>query len=301
MSKYCITLKISIWSAQKLVDVMSMVSRTLSLVVAQIAQASRVSAGFFKLYMDWFSHLAQWCVCNLFSIKHSIRSEIIRKNIKTSLSIWHLRWYDSENQRLRAIGMLQAGVQQNVVAQCFGVHRNTIGSLWQRFQHNGNNRDNPWSGRPWVMSHQQDNHIRLTHLRNRFQTATLTARSIPGLRPISPRTVRNHLCEFNICPRRPAIRPLLTQRHHNARLTWCQQRLRYMQRQWSEILFTDESRFHIDISNEWQRVYRRTGKRFSDACVIKQRPWGGGASWRGAASLPMKGPLLSSLTAIWQV
>ena len=37
------------------------------------------------------------------------------------------------------------------------------------------------SGRPRVTSRQQDNHIRLVHLRDRFQTSNLTARSIPGL------------------------------------------------------------------------------------------------------------------------
>jgi hypothetical protein len=35
-----------------------------------------------------------------------------------------------ENQRLRVIGMLHAGLAQNVVAIQFGCHRNTILSLW---------------------------------------------------------------------------------------------------------------------------------------------------------------------------
>ena len=90
-----------------------------------------------------------------------------------------------ENQRLRAIGMLQAGLAQNVVARHFGCHRNTILSLWRRFRQYGNTRDRRCSGRPRGTS-RQDNHIRLVHLGNRFQTSSLTARSIPGLRPISP-------------------------------------------------------------------------------------------------------------------
>jgi hypothetical protein len=39
-----------------------------------------------------------------------------------------------ENQRLRAIGMLQARQAYNVVARHFGCHRNTILSLWRRFR-----------------------------------------------------------------------------------------------------------------------------------------------------------------------
>ena len=32
----------------------------------------------------------------------------------------------AENQPLRAIGMLQAGLAQNIVARYFDIHRNTI-------------------------------------------------------------------------------------------------------------------------------------------------------------------------------
>ena len=147
----------------------------------------------------------------------------------------------TENQRLRAIGMLQAGRQQNEVAQQFGVHRNTISSLYRCYQHTGSTRDYPRPGALRVTSRLQDNHIRLTHLRNRFQSASLTARTIPGHQIINPRTVRNRLRAVNIRPRRPAIRSVLTRRHRVARLGWCRIRLRFTRRLWGEILFTDES------------------------------------------------------------
>jgi transposase len=130
-----------------------------------------------------------------------------------------------ENQRRRAIGMLHAGLPQNVVAIYFGCHCNTILSLWRRLGESGNTRDRRRSDRPRVMSRHHDNQIRLVHVRNRFQTSSLTARSIPGLRPISSRAVRNRLREDNIRPRRPAIRPILLPRHRAARLTWCRRYL----------------------------------------------------------------------------
>jgi transposase len=140
----------------------------------------------------------------------------------------------NENQRLRAIGMFQAGLAQNVVASRFGCHRNTILSLWRRFRQSGNIRDHRRSGRPSVTSRRQyDNHIRRVHLRNRFQTSRLTARNIPGLRPISSRTVRNRLREHNIRPRRPAIRPIWLPRHRATRLTWCKRYLRFRIQGWA--------------------------------------------------------------------
>jgi hypothetical protein len=63
------------------------------------------------------------------------------------------------------------------------------------------------------------------HLRNRFQTASLTARCIPGLRIINPRTVCNRMCEQIIRLKRPAVRPILIQRHRTTSLAWCRRHL----------------------------------------------------------------------------
>jgi len=70
----------------------------------------------------------------------------------------------TENQRLRAIGMLQGGLAQNIVARHFGVHRNTIQSLLRRLMQPGNTRNRQRSDRPLVTSRQYDSHIRLVHL-----------------------------------------------------------------------------------------------------------------------------------------
>jgi hypothetical protein len=79
-----------------------------------------------------------------------------------------------ERVKVRAsfIDTLQAGLAQNAVVRHFGCHRNTILSLWRRFRQAGNTRNHRRSGRPRVTSRRQYNHIRLVHLRNRFQTSS---------------------------------------------------------------------------------------------------------------------------------
>ena len=161
--------------------------------------------------------------------------------------------------------MLQAGLAQNIVA----VHRNTIQPLLRHFRRSGNNKNRQRSGRSHVLSHQQDNHTSLVHLWDRFQTWSLTARSIPGLRPISSRTVRNRLRGRHIRPQRPAIRPIVLPMHRADRLTWCRHHLRFRRQDWANILFTDESRFHLDSSDCRSRVYRRVGERYAVPCVIQ--------------------------------
>ena len=189
----------------------------------------------------------------------------------------------NEAQRHQAAGMIRAGVSQNEVSRRFGVHRNTISALWRRYQQSGNTRDRRRSGRPRVTSLRQDTYIRVTLLRNRLQTVALMARSIPGLRNISPKAVRNRLRERNIRPRRPAIRPVLQRRHRVARLAWCRAHLRYTRRDWARILFSDESRFHLDSSDGRSRVYRRVGEQYQDNCVVERRLFGGGSRlvWGG--------------------
>ena len=104
----------------------------------------------------------------------------------------------NENDSLHAIGMIQDGMLHHAVTTQFCIHKNTIQALWRRFQQFGTVRDRRRAGCPRLMSRQQDNHIRLVHLRNCFQTASLTVRTIHGLRVISHRTVQNRLHERRI-------------------------------------------------------------------------------------------------------
>ena len=59
-------------------------------------------------------------------------------------------------------------------------------------------------------------------------------------------------------------------------------------------MFSDESRFSLQLSDRRQRVYRRLGERYSDACVREVDRFGGGGSvmvW-GWISHGMKTPLV---------
>jgi len=182
----------------------------------------------------------------------------------------------SQNDRNRAIGMLQAGNTVSATARQFNVQRKTVRTWWLRFQNTGSVSDLPRRGRARITTRRQDRLIVLTHLRNRFQPATKTAREIPGARRISDSTVRRRLRENQLQPRRPAVRPLLQPRHRRARLQWARQHLRFRQAQWRNVLFTDESRFQLYAADGRQRVYRRHGERYANNCVIQRQAYGGG-------------------------
>ena len=53
--------------------------------------------------------------------------------------------------------------------------------------------------------------------------------------------------------------------------------LTFTQRQWSRVLFSDETRVHLSRADGRQRVWRRQGERYAEACVLQFNPWGGGS------------------------
>jgi len=95
----------------------------------------------------------------------------------------------SNEQRARAVGMLEAGVNQAVVAREFGVHRSTISRLQSKFRETNTVADPPRAGRPRVTTLRQDRTIRLMRLRNRLKTATRTVSEIPGRKAPNTHTI----------------------------------------------------------------------------------------------------------------
>lgn len=128
-----------------------------------------------------------------------------------------------------------------------------------------------------MTSRQQDtcNHIRLVHLKNLFQTASLTELHFPHLRPIGLRTERN-----------PDIRPVLFQRHRTAklqrfsrdsRMEFCSQMGRVSpKQQWRPLwgLFDDKENIFVILA----------------LCNVVRLV--AGSSWCGEASLHMGGQRL---------
>ena len=120
-----------------------------------------------------------------------------------------------------------------------------------------------------VTTNAQDNRILTTHARNRTQPAERTAALTFGThgRPVSGQTIRNRLREHGVRARRQYVGPVLTQRHRLARNDWARNHLGWTRQQWSNVIFSDESRFTLDNKDGRVRMYRRTGQRFADSCV----------------------------------
>ena len=61
------------------------------------------------------------------------------------------------------------------------------------------------------------------------------------------------------------------------RLGWAQNHVRWNQRRWNRVLFSDESRFCVSFTDRRARIWRRPKERFADCCVIERDPYGAGS------------------------
>ena len=127
----------------------------------------------------------------------------------------------SKQDRQQALILLASGTSVNNVALQFNCHRNTISRLQTRFQQTGDISDRPRSGRPRVTTARQDRYITLTHLRQRFKTASSTVIQYG----VHKQTILNRLRANRrpIRPRRPYVGQILTRRNRNLRLRWARQ------------------------------------------------------------------------------
>ena len=194
----------------------------------------------------------------------------------------------TEAERNVAIGMLLTGASQANTARLMRCNRSTIVDLWRRYQQHGTVADRPRVGRPRVTTPQQDLYIRVTHARNRRQTAVATARTTIGHhnRPVNEHTVRRRLREAGMINRRPYHGPVLTQRHRQNRLAWARGHAGWSRQRWASVLFTDESKFNVSNADGRQRIYRRRNERYADCCVVEHNRFGGGSVmvWAGISA-----------------
>ena len=87
----------------------------------------------------------------------------------------------SREERLIALGMIQANNNYSEVARHFGCTRRTIRNLVERNAETGSVDERPRPGRERVTTPEQDRYINLVHLRNRFRSASRTARETPRM------------------------------------------------------------------------------------------------------------------------
>ncbi|GFY19191.1 transposable element Tcb2 transposase [Trichonephila clavipes] len=145
-----------------------------------------------------------------------------------------------ESMAWRVIGRLESRQTQRSVVEAVGVARSVVARLWNRFQETGNNRECYAAAKQLLLA---------------------TGRRV------SSQTVRNRLHEGGLYARRPMVCIPLTPRHRAARRRWTAEHRDWEQHDWSQVLFTDESRFSLECDTRRVIVWRDRGTRNNPAFV----------------------------------
>ena len=110
-----------------------------------------------------------------------------------------------QNQHEKAIGELDGGMSQNRAAAALGVIVSTIPCLWRRNNATESTNDHLCAPRSRFIAPQQERHICLQHVRDRYWQATHIEANTRGHHQnrISDQTVQNRLFEARFKNRSP--------------------------------------------------------------------------------------------------
>ncbi|GFV22173.1 transposable element Tcb2 transposase [Trichonephila clavipes] len=93
---------------------------------------------------------------------------------------------------------------------------------------------------------------------------------------VSTQTVRNRLHGVGLYARRPMEYVRLTSRHRRDRREWAKEHVNWRKNEWSNVPFSDESRFSVHPDNRRIFIWRDRGSRNNPAFLHESVGFGGG-------------------------
>lgn len=185
----------------------------------------------------------------------------------------------------RALALIEDGRSIRYAANAIEAPLATVHRAIKRYRETNLYTRRPGSGRKRVTTERDDRFLVMNILRDRKLTAVMARNRLQETRQvtISERTVRRRLEEANLGSYRPANGPKLTRDHRRRRLAFAIEHRNWTVNQWSNILFSDESRFCVSSPDGRERVWRRPGERFAQCTISPREPFHGGSImvWAG--------------------
>lgn len=179
----------------------------------------------------------------------------------------------------RAVALIESGLSVRQVENLTGIARSTINRAVIRYRLTGSYERRRGSGRPRATGARDDRYVVSLSLRNRFQTCSELRNALRRVRNVnvSTATVRRRLQEAGLRAHRPATGPRLSAAHRRARLQFARTHLNWTRAQWNQVLWSDESRFSLRSPDGRERVWRRSGERYSQCTISPRDSFQGGS------------------------
>ena len=149
------------------------------------------------------------------------------------------------------------GIKQVEIAAQLGISQSAVSKCLRNM---GSNRQN--CDRKRSTSERDDRQLTRLAKKNRF----CSSKRLAGMWKetgveASDRTAHGRLHEQGFRCRIPAVKPLLNGRQRQKRLKWCREKKDWTtEKDWSSVMFSDESKFVISFGNKGPRVWRKKGE-----------------------------------------
>ncbi|GFW74125.1 transposable element Tcb2 transposase [Trichonephila clavipes] len=136
----------------------------------------------------------------------------------------------------------------------------------------------PGQGRRRATVPNEDRYLVLTARGHRNMNATLLQQHLCSATgtAVSTQTVRNRLHGVGLYAHRPMVCVRLASRHRRDRREWTTEHVNWKRNEWSNVLFSDESRFSVHPDNRRIFIWRDRGSRNIPAFVHESVRFGGG-------------------------
>jgi transposase len=171
-----------------------------------------------------------------------------------------------ESTKNQFIGAMKISGKLRQSAELLGIKRSTASDIWQRYKSTGSSTNLHRSGRPSKLNDRGQRAVMREILKDRKKPFPQIAKDVPG--DISPEIVRK-VADSEGYHRRVARKvPFLTARQKKKRLDWAEDFDGIDEKEWDNLLPSDECYVQLDDSNGRIFVTRRPEEEYDENCVI---------------------------------
>lgn len=200
-----------------------------------------------------------------------------------------------EDLKKLVVDAVQSGMTKAAAARQFKVSKQTVAYWIKIFKNRGTLKRGKRQGRPRKTSKRDDTVIsRICKSSPRMSAVQITAEfNKTASSKIHPSTVKRRLRADGLFGRRPSRKPMVSAKNRRDRLDFARNHINWTTKDWSKILWSDESKFNLFSSDGIRFVRRPKNKRNDVRYMVPTVKHGGGSVmvW-GCFSRDCVGPLV---------
>lgn len=199
----------------------------------------------------------------------------------------------SNELKSNMITLSRENLSTRAIAERLCCAKSTVALVLKKYRETGKIQRIKGSGRPRKTTRVDDHFLKIYSLRNRFKTSSDIRNALYRARgtSISSSLVRYRLCKEGLRARRPIKKPYLKLVHRQKRLSWAREHVSWTEEMWGHVIFSDESKFKLHVSDGRVLVRRRVGERLSNECMETLPPKSEGVMAWGCFSGSERGRL----------